>query len=76
MNRKLEITFEDTEDIAILAGGACKVNYSITSSESEVHIATIAQNGWKASVTKSAEKTGYITVYAPNPLTTEPIIRS
>ena len=74
MNRKLEITFEETEDIAILAGGACKVNYSITSSESEVHIATIAQNGWKASVTKSAEKTGFITVYAPNPLTTEPII--
>ena len=42
MNRKLEITFEDTEDIAILAGGSCKVNYTITSSESEVHIATIA----------------------------------
>lgn len=74
MNRKLEITFEDTEDIAILAGSSCKVNYTITSSESEVHIATIAQNGWKASVTKSTEKTGYITVYAPNPLTTEPII--
>lgn len=74
MNRKLEITFEETEDIAILAGGACKVNYSITSSESEIHIATIAQNGWKASVTKSTEKTGYITAYAPNPLTTEPII--
>ena len=74
MNRKLEITFEDTEDIAILAGGSCKVNFTITSSESEVHIATIAQNGWKASVTKSTEKTGYITVYAPNPLTTEPII--
>ena len=74
MNRKLEITFDDTEDIAILAGGTCKVNYSITSSESEIHIATIAQNGWKASVTKSTEKTGYITVYAPNPLTTEPII--
>ncbi len=74
MNRKLEITFEDTEDIAILAGGFCKVNYTVTSSESEVHIATIAQNGWKASVTKSTEKTGYITVYAPNPLTTEPII--
>ena len=74
MNRKLEITFEETEDIAILAGGSCKVNYNITSSESEVHIATIAQNGWKASVTKSTEKTGYITVYAPNPLTSEPII--
>lgn len=74
MNRKLEITFEDTEDISILAGGFCKVNYTITSSESDVHIATIAQNGWKASVTKSTEKTGYITVYAPNPLTTEPII--
>ena len=74
LNRKLEITFEDTEDIAILAGGSCKVNFTITSSESEVHIATIAQNGWKASVTKSTEKTGYITVYAPNPLTREPII--
>ena len=74
MNRKLEITFENTEDIAILAGGSCKVNYTITSSESEVHIATIAQNGWKASVTKSTEKTGYIIVYAPNPLTSEPII--
>lgn len=74
MNRKLEITFEDTEDIPILAGSSCKVNYTVTSSESEIHIATIAQNGWKASVTKSTEKTGYITVYAPNPLTTEPII--
>lgn len=74
MNRKLEITFEETEDIAILAGGSCVVNYTIASSETDVHIATIAQNGWKASVTKSTEKTGYITVYAPNPLTTEPVI--
>lgn len=74
MNRELEITFDETEYIAILAGGSCKVNYTITSSESEVHIATIAQNGWKASVTKNTEKTGYITVFAPNPLTSEPII--
>lgn len=74
LNHKLEITFDNTDDIAILAGGSCKVNYTVTSSESEIHIATIAQNGWKASVTKSTEKTGYITVYAPNPLTTEPII--
>lgn len=74
LNRKLEITFDNTDDIAVIAGESCKVNYTITSSESEVHIATIAQNGWKASVTKSTEKTGYITVYAPNPLTTEPII--
>ena len=74
LNRKLEITFDNTDDIAVIAGESCKVNYTITSSESEVHIATIAQNGWKASVTKSTEKAGYITVYAPNPLTTEPII--
>lgn len=74
LNRKLEITFDNTDYIAVIAGESCKVNYTITSSESEVHIATIAQNGWKASVTKSTEMTGYITVYAPNPLTTEPII--
>ena len=74
LNRKLEITFDNTDDIAVIAGESCKVNYTITSSESEVHIATIAQNGWKASVTKTTEKTGYITVYAPNPLTAEPVI--
>ena len=72
--RKLNIEFGDIENIGIVAGGTCKVNYVITQSAPPVHIATIAQNGWRANVTKTSENEGYITVYAPNPLTSEPVI--
>ena len=72
--RKLNIEFGDIENIGIVAGGTCKVNYVITQSAPPVHIATIAQNGWRANVTKTSETEGYITVYAPNPLTSEPVI--
>lgn len=72
--RKLSIEFGDIENIGIVAGGTCKVNYVITQSAPPVHIATIAQNGWRANVTKTSETEGYITVYAPNPLTSEPVV--
>ena len=72
--RKLNIEFDNLENIGIVAGGTCKVNYVITQSAPPVHIATIAQNGWRANVTKTSETEGYITVYAPNPLTSEPIV--
>lgn len=72
--RKLAIEFSNIENIGIVAGGTCRVNYIITQSAPPVHIATIAQNGWRAYVTKTSETEGYITVYAPNPLTTEPVI--
>ena len=72
--RKLNIEFDNLEDIGFVAGGTCKVNYVITQSAPPVHIATIAQNGWRANVTKTSETEGYITVYAPNPLTSEPVI--
>ena len=74
VNQKLEIIFDEIGEIGITAGGYCEVGYTIVSSESEVHIATIAQNGWKATITKTTPKSGHITVYAPNPLTTEPIL--
>ena len=74
ISRKLEITFDSTDEIAVIAGESCRVNYNIVSSEADVHIATIAQNGWKATITKTTERSGYITVYAPNPLTPDPII--
>lgn len=74
LNRKLGITFEAENDAVIVKGGACKVNYTITSPEAEVYIATIAQNGWKATITETSEKEGYITVSAPDPWSDEPII--
>lgn len=74
INQKLEIIFDEIGDDAISAGGYCEIGYVITSSEVEVHIATVAQNGWRATVKKTTSKTGYITVYAPNPLTSEPIM--
>ncbi len=73
-NRKLEIEFDNSEEIAVIAGESCIVKYTVTSSEPEIHIATITSNGWKATVTRTTERTGYITVNAPNPLTADPII--
>ena len=40
--RKLNIEFDNLENIGIVAGGTCKVNYVITQSAPPVHIATIA----------------------------------
>ncbi len=74
VNQKLEIVFDEIGEIGITAGGYCEVGYTITSPTSEVHIATVAQNGWKAMITKTTQKTGHITIYAPNPLTSEPIL--
>ena len=70
----LSISFDIEEDAALIAGSTVKVNYTITNSDSECHIATIAQNGWSAVVTKSREKEGYITVTSPKPFTNSPII--
>ena len=70
----LSISFDIEEDTALIAGSTIKINYTITNSSSECHIATIAQNGWSAVVTKSNEKEGYITVTSPKPLTNSPII--
>ena len=73
-NRILEIEFDNSNEIAVIAGESCVVNYTVKSSEPEIHIATIASNGWKSTITRTTERTGYITVNAPNPLTTDPII--
>ena len=70
----LSISFDIEEDAALIAGSSVKVNYTITNSDSECHIATIAQNGWSAVVTKSSDKEGYITVTSPKPFTNSPII--
>ena len=70
----LSISFDIEEDAALIAGSSVKVNYTITNSGSECHIATIAQNGWSAVITKSSEKEGYITVTSPKPFTNSPII--
>ena len=70
----LSISFDIEEDAALISGSTVKVNYTITNSNSECHIATIAQNGWSAVVTKSSDKEGYITVTSPKPLTNSPII--
>ncbi|MBE6211861.1 MAG: hypothetical protein E7129_01815 [Rikenellaceae bacterium] len=70
----LSISFDIEEDAALIAGSTVKVNYTITNSGSECHIATIAQNGWSAVVTKSSDKEGYITVTSPKPFTNSPIM--
>ena len=70
----LSISFDIEEDTALIAGSTVKVNYTITNSDSVLHIATIVQNGWSAVITKSSDKEGYITVTSPKPLTNSPII--
>ena len=70
----LSISFDIEGDAAIIAGSSIKVNYTITNSDSVLHIATIVQNGWSAVITKSNEKEGYITITSPKPLTNSPII--
>ena len=70
----LSISFDIEDETVIVAGTTIKVNYTITNSDSECHIATIAQNGWSAVVTKSSEKDGYITVTSPRPITNSPIV--
>lgn len=74
LGRKLDITFDVEDDVAIIAGSTCTINYSIDSSDNNVHIATIAQNGWNAYVTAETDNSGYITVLSPNPLTNSPIV--
>ena len=74
LNRKIEIKFDIEEDMIFVAGATIKVNYTIASLESEVHIATIAQNGWSAVITKVNELEGYITVTSPEIFTNSPII--
>ena len=73
-NRKLDIVFEAENEGVVIAGGSCKVTYTVTSSCEEIHIATIAQEGWHASITELSEKEGYITVTAPKSWTDSPII--
>ncbi len=70
----LNISFSEASDIACLPGKNIKIDYTISCTDPDVHIATITQNGWQAVVTKESATTGYIVVTAPDPLTNSPII--
>lgn len=70
----LKISFSEASDIACLPGKNIKIDYTISCTDPDVHIATITQNGWQAVVTKESATTGYIVVTAPDPLTNSPII--
>lgn len=70
----LNILFSKASDIACMPGKNITIDYTISSTDSDVHIATITQNGWVAVVTKESITTGYITVTVPSPMTDSPII--
>ena len=70
----LNISFSEANDIACISGKDITIDYTISSTDSDVHIATITQNGWVAVVTKESSTTGYITVTVPSPMTDTPII--
>ena len=70
----LNILFSEASDIACMPGKNITIDYTISSTDSDVHIATITQNGWVAVVTKESITTGYITVTVPSPMTDSPII--
>ncbi|MBP3318072.1 MAG: leucine-rich repeat protein [Alistipes sp.] len=70
----LNISFSEASDIACLPGKNIKIDYTISCTDPDVHIATITQNGWQAVVTKESATAGYIVVTAPDPLTNSPII--
>lgn len=70
----LNISFSEASDIACMPGKNITIDYTISSADLDVHIATITQNGWVAVVTKESITTGYITVTVPSPMTDSPII--
>lgn len=65
---ELGISFSESDDIAITAGGTKEIEYTILNGSSDTRIKVFGQNGWSASVVKKNASKGLIVVSAPSPL--------
>lgn len=65
---ELGISFSESDDIAITAGGTKEIEYTILNGSADTRIKVFGQNGWSASVQKKNASKGLIVVSAPTPL--------
>lgn len=65
----------DSEDVAITTGGASKiVCYTLTGVSENVVVKALAQDGWKAVVTRTSATSGSIGITAPEPIVESEVI--
>lgn len=70
----LAISF-DSDDVAITTGGAGKtVGYTLTGVSENVVVKALAQDGWKAVVTRTSATSGSIGITAPEPIVESEVI--
>lgn len=67
--QKLEIVFEETEEIACLSGQTLRLSYTLTGADPETVIECIPKGAWEADVEITDYASGCVAVTAPNPMT-------
>ena len=67
--QKLEIVFEETEEIACLSGQTLRLPYTLTGADPETVIECIPKGTWEADVEITDYASGCVAVTAPNPMT-------
>lgn len=71
---KIEITFNEGLEIAIVPGGEKKITYSLHNTSNDAMVKAIGQNGWTAKVVTTGPADGYILVSAPDPMTDDEVL--
>ena len=67
--QKLEIVFEETEEIGSLPGQTLRLPYTLTGADPETVIECISKGAWEAEVEITDYASGCVAVTAPNPMT-------
>lgn len=67
--QKLEIVFEETEEIGSLPGQTLRLSYTLTGADPETVIECISKGAWEAEVEITDYASGCVAVTAPNPMT-------
>ncbi len=67
--QKLEIVFEETEEIGSLPGQTLRLSYTLTGADPETVIECIPKGTWEAEVEITDYASGCVAVTAPNPMT-------
>ena len=63
--KSLSITFAIANGTACMPSASIKVGYTLTGADEGTTIETVGDGGWKSTVTKTDDSSGYITVTAP-----------
>ena len=66
--QKLEIVFEETEEIGSLPGQTLRLSYTLTGADPETVIECIPKGTWEAEVEITDYASGCVAVTAPNPM--------